>query len=110
MAYSIKLDKTVYLDYKLLQNPLKIHCFFLFDSILPPPSPGHDVTGQRKNLGRDWETYVLAYTGLPSSSGGTMLGLPSKLLVPSVNTILGVTHTPVHHRAIYSQCDPGDSE
>lgn len=74
------------------------------------PSPGHNVTGQRKQLGREWEACALVYSGLPSPPGFTMHGLPPKLLVSSVNTVLEVAHTPVHHRAVYSQCHPGDSE
>lgn len=77
----------------------------------PTLSPGHDVTGgQRKNLGREWEADALVYSCLPSPPGFTMHGLPPKLLVTSVNAVLGLAHTPVHHRAGHPQCHPGDSE
>lgn len=74
------------------------------------PTPGHDVTGKRKNLGRDWEADALVYSGLSSPPGFTMHGLPPQLLVSSVNAVVGLAHTPVYHRAGHSQCHPGDSE
>lgn len=39
-----------------------------------------------------------------------MHGLPPRLLVSSAYAVLELAHTPVYHRAIYSQCHPGDSE
>lgn len=73
-------------------------------------SPGHNVTGQGNNLGREWEAYVFIYSRDSTPPGFTMHGLPPRLLVSSAYAVLELAHTPVYHRAIYSQCHPGDSE
>jgi len=90
----------------------KLYCIFFIQVGCEAltPSPGHDVTGQKKNLGREWKADAVVYSRLPSPPALTMHGLPPQLLVQSVNVVMGLAHTPVHHWAGYSQCHPGDPE
>lgn len=71
------------------------------------PLQEHNVAGQKKNLDKETGACALVYSGLPSSPSFTMHLLPPELLVSSIDTVLEVTHTPVHHRALDCQCDPG---
>lgn len=61
-------------------------------------------------MGRDWKADAWVYLHLRSPPSVTVYGLPPQLLVSSANIVLELAHTSRHHRASYSQCDPGNSE
>lgn len=72
------------------------------------PCGGHDVTGQRKTVGREWKAGVCS--GLSSPPGFAVYGLPPQLLVASIDAVLELAHSPANHRAGHSQRHHGDSE